>query len=134
MVSSFGVLQPQWNQIISCLANGQKREVCLYYKVNFLLFSPLFLQVLTFILFICACTAVSNVSPFLNPLIAGNLGRDTSAAGGWLVFVTLITLIIEGLLLAGRFLVFGFAVTYATIVHIVVSHFIVLKFVKQDII
>ena len=50
-----------------------------------------------------------------------NLLRDTNAAAGWLLFVTIVAGIIEGLILVSRFLNFGFINEFATIVHIVVS-------------
>lgn len=58
----------------------------------------------------------------------GNLNSITSfatsnehGAAGWLLFVVLVTMPVEGLILASRFLNFGFVTKFSTIVHIVVS-------------
>ena len=80
------------------------------------------LQVLLFILFICSCATLSNLSLFVPfNAFSTNLLRDTNAAAGWLLFVTIVAAIVEGLILVSRFLNFGFARKFGTIIHIVVS-------------
>ena len=65
---------------------------------------------------------MSNLNQFgARDVFEANLLRDTTAAAGWLLFVTIVAAIIEGLIIVSRFLNFGFINKFGTIVHIVVS-------------
>jgi len=71
-----------------------------------------------FITFICAAVVLSTA----NSIIGVNVPiASTSGAAGWVVFVTIISMPLEGIILASRFLNFPFASKYGFIVHIVVS-------------
>ena len=59
--------------------------------------------------------------------LSTNLLRDTTAAAGWLLFVTIVAAIVEGLIIVSRFLNFGFINKFGTIVHIVVSVHILIQ-------
>lgn len=77
------------------------------------------LQVLTIVLLITAIITFS-VNRF-----SGDIPNLTHAALAWLTLVTIITIIIDGFILAARFLNFAFAVTHGSIIHIVVSSYII---------
>ncbi len=49
---------------------------------------------------------------------------DFHAAPGWLLFVVIVTMAVEGLILASRFLNFGFVTKFNKIFHIVVSNYL----------
>ena len=60
----------------------------------------------------------STVLPRETEVLRGN----SISAAGWLLFVTIITMIVEGLILACRFLNFGFMKKLGIIANIVVSN------------
>ena len=70
------------------------------------------MQVLSLATFISACVAVSQIVA---------LGGVAPGSAGWLIFATLVTMILQGLIIAIRLLNFGFMSDNSKIVHIVVS-------------
>ena len=82
-------------------------------------------QVLAVLALISA--GVANSDSQFADVFAGGLAnllraRDgVISASGWIIFVAIAVLVIEGVILAIRFLNFGFVESYSTIVFIVVS-------------
>ena len=76
-------------------------------------------QVSAFCAFVSGSVAQGDIAPVSGAPGFESLSSRSQAAAGWLIFVTVIAMLVEGALIAARFLNFGFVAT--TIFQIVVS-------------